>query len=86
MIRTIAEVKSSTSNQNHHVILNCSCWQCSCLDFFYRRRPCKHIDAVRTLDRVKPGEMVQKRVKLEKEGIRILKRWRKDHGMPLVKE
>lgn len=85
-VKLLAEVQSSSHKEmtyavalyNRHV-------QCTCRDFFFRRRPCKHIQALRTLQRVAVGDMVLKKVRLTKHGVAYLRRWRERHEMPLVR-
>ena len=87
-VRTIADVKSSTSTLLHRITLRGSVWHCSCMAHYMaedKRKPCKHIKAVQTLNNVAEGQMVQKRVLLTNEGEKILGRWRKRHNLPLVR-
>jgi hypothetical protein len=88
-IMTIATVDSSVDRTNQYVVIQRgSHWECNCKSFFFsqnRNDPCKHIEAIRTLDRVKPGEMTQRRVHLTDGGTKLLKCWREHHGLPLVK-
>jgi len=86
-ITSIADVTSFTNNTLHYdVVMYNGNWECNCKDFFYRRTPCKHIEAVQTLKRVRKGAMTLKKVKLSAKGKYILEDWRHANGMPLVKE
>lgn len=88
-IMTIATVNSSHDTTQQYVVIQRGChWECNCKAFFFsndRNVPCKHIEAIRTLDRVASGAMVQRRVHLTEGGTKLLQCWRKHHAMPLVK-
>lgn len=85
----VAYVPSRKDSTNLYTIVcdSNNVWRCTCKSFFFgdQRTPCRHIKRVQTLDRVPPGEMVQKTVQLTANGVPLLKRWRDWNKMALVK-
>jgi len=85
----VAYVPSSNDSMKIYAVVcqENNVWRCNCSSFFFgdQKTPCKHIERVRTLDRVQPGAMVQKQVQLTEQGVVFLKRWRDWNNMPLVR-
>lgn len=86
---TVGYVKSESDSERKYTIIQMGDghWECNCKSFFHgsRSQPCKHIDKMRTLHRVKPGQLTLKAVELTNKGEDILRQWRREHDMPEVR-